>query len=195
MVGGLRTGILLYMNRLPELMTPGEIAEGLHFRRSTVQEILESFHDHGVVLRIESPRVNIPPSIASLPPTHGQVVQSITRRTVSSPRGEKPYRLNKHGQRLAQLMKILDKQLSLPTGDQDQELKDDKDFMAKLKSFGFNEEDITLAQDVGVLNYRKVKVVTVKHRTDYGVATPASIVDAFKPQAEYVVIRHRYRIA
>jgi hypothetical protein len=174
-------------------LTPGEIAEGLQFWRSTVQEILESFDDYGILLRFESPPVSIPPSIASLPPTHR--VKSITRRTVSSPRGEKPYRLNERGERLAQLMKILDKQLALPAGDQEHELKDDKVFMAKLKSFGFNEEDIKAAQEVGVLNHRKVKVVTVRHRTDAGYATPASIVEALKPQTGYVAIRHRYRIA
>lgn len=51
-----------------------------------------------------------------------------------------------------------------------------------------------LAQGVGVLDHRTIKVVQVKHRTDYGEITRAAVVNVFKPQAEPVV-RHRYRIA
>jgi hypothetical protein len=192
LVGGLRTGILLYMQRLRGMpQTPGEIAEALKFRRSTVQEILQDFDDHGILFRLEFPRVSLPPSIASRPPRGW----SPTRRTVSSRRGEKPYRLNARGERIAELMNLLDKQLALPMGDQDRELVEDDVFMAKLKSFGFGEKDIKLAQDLGVLNHRKIKVVQVKHRTDYGVITQAAVVNVFKPQAGSGVVRHRYRIA
>lgn len=191
MVGGLRCGVLLYMYQQKNiLLTPGEIAAALQRYKSTVQEILEGFHDHGLTFRFDSPSVSLPPSIASRPPTNEIV--DVTRRTVSTPRGMKPYRLNERGERLAQLMNVIEKQLRLPHEDQEYGLTEDKVFMEKLKSFGYDENDIKLAQDSGVIDHRLVKVIRYRHRTRFGYATSASNVDALEPE---ISVMHRYRIA
>ena len=89
-------------------------------------------------------------------------------------------------------MNVIQNQLWLPDEDQEYELTENKVFMGKLKSFGYDENDIKLAQDSGVIDHRVVKVVRYRHRTRFGYATSASIVDALEPE---IAVMHRYRVA
>jgi hypothetical protein len=187
------------MARLHDVwFTPGEIRHALTFGRSGIQKILKQFEKEGLVERWNSPSVSYPPSIASLPPTYPTTGtrQLAKRRTVSSRQGEKPYRILSDGERLCNLIKAIEK-IGLPTGLQRTSLASDKDFMAKLRANGFNENDIERAEKVGILNHRRVKVQEEWHDTSYGIATERSIAAAFQPRVgkTRIVVRHRYRIA
>jgi hypothetical protein len=187
------------MARLHDVwFTPGEIRDALTFGRSGIQKILKKLEKEGLIERWNSPSVSFPPSIASLPPTYGITgsKQLAKRRTVSSRQGEKPYRILADGERLCNLVKIIEK-IGLPTGLQKTSLASDKDFMAKLKAIGYNETDLEKAEKAGILDHRRVKVTEKLHETTFGVATERSIADAFQPRIRktQIVVRHRYRIA
>jgi len=194
MAGGVRTGILCYMQRRSTVwFTPGEIQHALKYGRSGIQNILKKFEKEGLVERWRWPSDSLPPSIASLPPTD---VKTDSRRTVSKlHRGEKPYRITEPGGRLCSLMKAIEK-IGLPVVPQNNPLTKDAQFMAKLKADGFNEKDIENAETAGILHHRRIKIEQEFHETTFG-AIERPIADAFQPQVRriQVVIRHRYRIS